>query len=699
MKFVCERCQTRYSIADEKVRQKILRIRCKTCGNVIMIQGELSAGSGGDAATNDGAALKHFETAKTAASINPMSVPSSESKAVPSSVPRGGPSTAPTVAPFRPSSAPRTAPAISPTPTSVPSNVPKVAPASAARSVPAIAPKVAPVSGARSVPVSAPKVAPAGAATSVPASELKVAPHGAPTSAMPGPPPPPPPAAAVSPDPIGGRVEWYVAAGGVRSGPFSRVEAAQKIISAEAGRTVHVWKAGMPGWKPSDEVPVIARELNLLRPPPPPPPPESARVSPVQPPAPPKVAAVPAVANRPASAHEDQPIPLFPGKPIKPLPGGIFDSLEISLEADLGVFSDTTTKKAEHLRALPKEPGNTVPTEAAQPVAGAKAGSTVASASTNQPVVLPAGSPPPRPGLASPTVSAPASEVLPSPPAPAASSFSEVAQAEAASEAPSSSIRDFPSIITPSEFETLPAELLPDAGFLSGKRPGLKYLVAACAIVILVILIVLVTLRMDSRKVPDVVPLPSSTTTAATAAPAAAPEPRPVAVEPSKPETVVEDKTASGARPTGKRGSVKTLRRVDVGPAPERQPAPAKPVTKPTLGARPNPFDEARNEARNEAKAVSQSQISSVVRNKANQSGLKTCYERALKMDNHLTSGRIDVTVSIGTSGAVQRVVVNAPSTFILVEPCIKNAVRRWVFPPSGEEYATNFPLIMQGGM
>jgi predicted Zn finger-like uncharacterized protein len=40
MKFVCDRCQTRYSIADAKVRQKILRIRCKTCGNVIVIEGE-----------------------------------------------------------------------------------------------------------------------------------------------------------------------------------------------------------------------------------------------------------------------------------------------------------------------------------------------------------------------------------------------------------------------------------------------------------------------------------------------------------------------------------------------------------------------------------------------------------------------------------------------------------------------------------
>src|SRR3954468_3952464 len=38
MKFVCERCHTRYSIADDKVRQKILKIRCKTCENVITVR-------------------------------------------------------------------------------------------------------------------------------------------------------------------------------------------------------------------------------------------------------------------------------------------------------------------------------------------------------------------------------------------------------------------------------------------------------------------------------------------------------------------------------------------------------------------------------------------------------------------------------------------------------------------------------------
>jgi predicted Zn finger-like uncharacterized protein len=38
MKFSCERCQTRYSIGDEKVRGKVLKIRCKTCGNIVVVR-------------------------------------------------------------------------------------------------------------------------------------------------------------------------------------------------------------------------------------------------------------------------------------------------------------------------------------------------------------------------------------------------------------------------------------------------------------------------------------------------------------------------------------------------------------------------------------------------------------------------------------------------------------------------------------
>ncbi len=38
MRFACDSCQTKYSIADEKVRGKVLKIRCKKCGAVILVK-------------------------------------------------------------------------------------------------------------------------------------------------------------------------------------------------------------------------------------------------------------------------------------------------------------------------------------------------------------------------------------------------------------------------------------------------------------------------------------------------------------------------------------------------------------------------------------------------------------------------------------------------------------------------------------
>src|SRR5689334_1679643 len=54
MKIVCGSCQAKYSIADEKVAGKVFRIRCKRCGEVIVVRGDQdspeAAASGGAAA-------------------------------------------------------------------------------------------------------------------------------------------------------------------------------------------------------------------------------------------------------------------------------------------------------------------------------------------------------------------------------------------------------------------------------------------------------------------------------------------------------------------------------------------------------------------------------------------------------------------------------------------------------------------------
>jgi predicted Zn finger-like uncharacterized protein len=44
MKIVCEACQAKYSIADEKVRGKVFKIRCKKCSHVIVVRGTGEAG-------------------------------------------------------------------------------------------------------------------------------------------------------------------------------------------------------------------------------------------------------------------------------------------------------------------------------------------------------------------------------------------------------------------------------------------------------------------------------------------------------------------------------------------------------------------------------------------------------------------------------------------------------------------------------
>ncbi len=38
MKFICDKCSAKYSIADEKIRKKVLKIRCKKCSHVIIVR-------------------------------------------------------------------------------------------------------------------------------------------------------------------------------------------------------------------------------------------------------------------------------------------------------------------------------------------------------------------------------------------------------------------------------------------------------------------------------------------------------------------------------------------------------------------------------------------------------------------------------------------------------------------------------------
>src|SRR5687768_14703151 len=47
MKFLCGGCRTKYQISDEKIRGKILTIRCKKCGAKILVREQLAREAGG----------------------------------------------------------------------------------------------------------------------------------------------------------------------------------------------------------------------------------------------------------------------------------------------------------------------------------------------------------------------------------------------------------------------------------------------------------------------------------------------------------------------------------------------------------------------------------------------------------------------------------------------------------------------------
>src|SRR5688572_15714574 len=80
VKFLCDRCKTRYSIADDRVRGKILKIRCKNCANVITVREGMEADAGEGsvvavrpraAAAPGGAAARPLEAAFATAMSSP----------------------------------------------------------------------------------------------------------------------------------------------------------------------------------------------------------------------------------------------------------------------------------------------------------------------------------------------------------------------------------------------------------------------------------------------------------------------------------------------------------------------------------------------------------------------------------------------------------------------------------------------------
>jgi predicted Zn finger-like uncharacterized protein len=101
------------------------------------------------------------------------------------------------------------------------------------------------------------------------------------------------------------------------------------------------------------------------------------------------------------------------------------------------------------------------------------------------------------------------------------------------------------------------------------------------------------------------------------------------------------------------------------------------------------------SEARGGGSQVSQQAIMSVVTQ--NRRSLNLCYDRVLKHDSSLKSGRVVTHVRIGISGSVTGVTVPDPQyANSEIGQCIAQTIKHWHFPSADAEYETEFPIILQ---
>jgi hypothetical protein len=101
------------------------------------------------------------------------------------------------------------------------------------------------------------------------------------------------------------------------------------------------------------------------------------------------------------------------------------------------------------------------------------------------------------------------------------------------------------------------------------------------------------------------------------------------------------------------------------------------------------------SDSRGGATQVSQQAIMSVVTQ--NRRSLNLCYDRVLKHDSSLKSGRVVTHVRIGVSGSVTGVSVPDPQyANSEIGQCIAQTIKHWHFPSADAEYETEFPIILQ---
>lgn len=111
-------------------------------------------------------------------------------------------------------------------------------------------------------------------------------------------------------------------------------------------------------------------------------------------------------------------------------------------------------------------------------------------------------------------------------------------------------------------------------------------------------------------------------------------------------------------------------------------------------GRTPSAIPSVPRAARSGGQQISQQSILDVVSH--NKRSLNACYDRVLKHDSTVKRARLDMHVKIGISGTVTQALSSGEHAKSELGTCISQTVKRWRFPSSGEEYETEFPIILQ---
>jgi hypothetical protein len=503
---------------------------------------------------------------------------------------------------------------------------------------------------------------------------------------------------------------------GNRTGPFSRKQLIDHIAPLPKDADVHVWSERLGAWKPPMEVPALANELHARRRPPvpvPPMPPLPA-APPVPPPFPgtprrPTGAAVP-VAAAPAPVPVPAPARHTGAHAVVPPPSGSGLGAKLPPPASSGRRSPTGP--IPHPTGLAAAPGaSSIASD--EPEIDLSYGETVAE--------------PPRAGASHPSMD---SGGLLETPGPSAAIHHPGLGTNGVGHEPNGAHALSNGASTADRSDGLNVlNLTPDAGGAAADTPrlmssesvvGWQPSVAEPAasrqkntrtLVVLFGVIgaaVVVGMFFVMKKPKPVVPPPVASK-AATTDPLAQIVDNPMAAEPNPGTAPAAPEEPAGHPAEPAAG---THSRHGHPQAPRGRSAPGGATSPPPStfaqgGPAPPAADDANAKYRGGTDMKispqtsaprpppSQAEISRVINN--NRNGIKNCYQRALLRDSSLTHGKITVTVNIGISGRVKHTGVDGPTQFRSLEPCIKEVVGRWAFPPAGEEYATQFVYVFQG--